>query len=141
VFFQILTTNNLETVAVYQAVCVEKSTLPTAFIRIEGTGCEIDDLDKFLTFAKEALTQVHHVYPVAFTPRGISVFRTTNTIVEVETVDIEGNPFVAHILINKKATKEWLISLHESRAMHLIFRCKNTNFFSIGKNYLEIILQ
>ena len=86
---EILTAHYFKTIAIDKFVGIEESTLSTALLRVKGRGREIDDLLHFLPFAKESLTEFHHVNPVIVGPLRLVALGSAKTVVEVESVDVE----------------------------------------------------
>jgi len=86
---EILAAHHLEAVAVDKFIGIEESTLTTALLRVERRGREIDDLLHFLSFAKESLTEFHHVNPIVVAPLRLVALGASQAVVEVESVNVE----------------------------------------------------
>jgi len=136
---EILTAHYFKTIAIDKFVGIEESTLSTALLRVKGRGREIDDLLHFLPFAKESLTEFHHVNPVIVGPLRLVALGSAKTVVEVESVDVECYT-LCHIrdIIKKKSRPRTAMSIQE-RMAELNNLLQRYIFYSILPNILQII--
>lgn len=136
---EILTAHYFKTIAIDKFVGIEESTLSTALLRVKGRGREIDDLLHFLPFAKESLTEFHHVNPVIVGPLRLVALGSAKTVVEVESVDLECYT-LCHIrdIIKKKSRPRTAMSIQE-RMAELNNLLQRYIFYSILSNISQII--
>ena len=64
----VLPAHNFKPIPIQLLVCIQKSTLTAALVRIKWRSSEIDNLYKFLTFGKKAITKLNYIYPICTSP-------------------------------------------------------------------------
>lgn len=73
-FIKILSSYNLESIAIYELVGIEESALSAVLLRAERRGCKVYDFFKLLPFTKKTLAEFYNVNPVKRMPSGINFF-------------------------------------------------------------------
>ncbi len=105
---EIFAAHHLETITIDELVGIEKSTLTAAFLWVEWRGRKIDYFLYFLAFAKESLTEFHHINPIVVGPLRLVALGAAKTVVEVESIDIERYALchIANVCIIKKPSSD-----------------------------------
>ena len=93
-FVKILSSYNLESIAIDEFVGIEECTLSAVLLRTEGRSGKVNDFFKRLPFTKKTLAELDNVNPIESAPDGINSFRAFESEIEVEAVDIECYSFL-----------------------------------------------
>ena len=123
---EIFSAHHLETFTIDKFVRIEESTLTATLLWVEWRGREINHLLHFLAFAKESLTEFHHINPIVVAPLRLVALGATKTVLEVESIDIERYTLchIANACIIKKPSSDGHVHSRKNGGA-LIICCKD----------------
>ena len=86
-----------------KSVRIEECTLTATLVGIERGSREVNQFSKLLISSDELFEKFYDIDPIIAVPFGIDMFHPFQTVVKVESINVESNPLLIHIHFYNKS--------------------------------------